>query len=201
MRERITLGMPSGNFTPATCEMARHRLMHLEGSPLLWNERSYSLTKNRNACLAVAREYGASHILWLDADVLIPPYTLRVLLAHDQPIVGATYARRSHKIEQLTETLGELYDPREPRRTGLVRMRRLPFGCCLMRLEVLALLPDPVFRMGYVDGIEVGEDWHFCDQLCERVPFWCDCDLSRQLSHVIEVEAPTPPNLWPLVTE
>src|SRR5271170_1557842 len=48
----------------------------------------------RNQCVAAARLIKATHVLFLDSDMVFPLDTMKRLLKHDKDIVGALYAAR-----------------------------------------------------------------------------------------------------------
>ncbi len=192
---KVLIGIPSTEiwFAQWGCSFL-NLMMAASAARLYCNPRGPYVTGNREACLNYAENVGATHLFYLDADTCVPPSALDVLLAHEKPIVAATYARRIPPFE----ALGELLNPADHRRTGLVEMKRLPFGCFLIDLEALKGIERPVIRLSYAGGKEIGEDWTFCDQIVARVPLYCDCDLSRQITHTAIVQIPTPEGLWPL---
>ena len=111
-----------------------------------------------------------------------PADTLKKLLAHDKPVVGATYARRVPPFHALTMT-----EEGEHRHitSGLQRVRLLPTGCMLIRMDVFDQLIKPYFNLATEGDQLRGEDYYFCEQLLARgFEIWCDGDLSVQLGHI-----------------
>jgi len=119
------------------------------------------------------------YILWLDADMEVPPETLGQLLSHDRDIVGASYLRRGEPFDLLGV-------PEEGaiQTVGLARFRRLPAGVLLVKRAVF----DKVGRwMIYEDADpkkSFGEDVIFCEKAREAgFEIWCDLDLTRRVIH------------------
>ncbi len=151
------------------------------------NAKNSLVAEARNRIVAAARELQAGAILFLDSDLVFPPDALTRLLAHDLPVVCATYARRTPPHDPVGAILeGDFRSQPGP----LARMKRVPTGCLLLALPVLAQLPDPVFRTGIDPETMaiVGEDYVLSDALraC-GTQLWCDLTLSRELRHLGQV--------------
>ena len=58
------------------------------------NCKSSLVAVARNQCVAAALHINATHVLFLDSDMVFPLDTLKRLLKHEKDIVGALYSRR-----------------------------------------------------------------------------------------------------------
>ncbi|MDR3424576.1 MAG: hypothetical protein P4M13_05795 [Alphaproteobacteria bacterium] len=179
----IALGIPSGDFVHADFAMSLAMLCMNPGAPVvLLNARSSLVPLGRNQCAGAAQIVKASHLLFLDTDMIFPADTLKRLLAHDKDIVGASYSRRVPPFHPLTVTEeGEHIQIT----SGLRRVKQIPTGCLLIRMSVFDALPKPWFNL-VAEGDQLrGEDYYFCEQArAAGLALWCDGDLSMQLGHI-----------------
>jgi hypothetical protein len=138
------------------------------------------VANTRNQMVAGARDMKADKLLMIDSDIVFPVNTLATLLAHDKPVVGGLYKRRTAP----HEILGEPWDGTGDY-TGLTRMRAVPTGCLLIDMSVFDRLPRPYFRFGVSGDMIVGEDIQFSLDCAEAgIELWADCDL--ELGHIGE---------------
>ena len=186
---RIVVGVPSFDMVHADFAMSLAVLARRTADHELFfvNAKNSLVAEARNRIVAAARELQAGAILFLDSDLVFPPDTLARLLAHNRPVVCATYARRTPPHDPVGAVLeGDFSTQPGP----LARMKRVPTGCLLLSVPVLAQLPDPVFRSG-IDpetAAILGEDYVLSDALraC-GTELWCDLTLSRELRHLGQV--------------
>jgi hypothetical protein len=179
----VAIGIPSGDLVHADFAMSLAMLCMNPGAPvLLLNARSSLVPLGRNQCAGAAQIMKATHLLFLDTDMVFPADTLIRLLAHNKDIVGASYSRRVPPFHPLTVTEeGENL----PITSGLRRVKLLPTGCMLIRLGVFNALAKPYFNL-VAEGDQLrGEDYYFCG-LARAAGFdiWCDGDLSLQMGHI-----------------
>lgn len=172
-----------------------HRLFQVRPKALerfdfvYWQESI--LPKARQGLLEKAFKLGASHILWIDADMVFPADTLERLLAHDLPVVGANCVRRQ---EPYTWTALDK-DGNEINshgKSGIQRVDRLGFGVTMMRLDCFTKIRPPFFNFEWIfedeasgRGHYMGEDVYLFDKL-RAVGIYphIDHDLSREIKHV-----------------
>lgn len=153
----------------------------------IYNHRSSVLPDSRNKLVAQAIMDGATHILFLDSDMMFPPDLLNRLLAHNQPIVAVNYTRRTIPTVPTAYIEGEgpLYTEDED--SGLRSVTHCGMGAMLVRCEVFDGMPMPIFqfmpRPGQLEA--VGEDVIFCKLARDRgYNVLIDQDLSRQIGHI-----------------
>jgi hypothetical protein len=179
----VAIGVPSGDMVQADFAMSLAMLCLNPGVPVaLVNSRTSLVPLGRNQCVGAAQIMKASHLLFLDSDMVFPADTLKRLLAHRKDIVGATYAMRAAPFHPLTITEeGTLAHVT----SGLRRVKLLPTGCLLIRVNVFDALKAPYFNLE-TDGAQLrGEDYYFCEKArAAGFDLWCDGDLSLQLGHV-----------------
>jgi hypothetical protein len=178
----VALGVPSGDFVNADFAMSLAMLCMNPGAPVaLVNAKSSLVPLGRNQCVGAAQAMKASHLLFLDTDMVFPADTLRRLLAHEKDIVGATYSKRAAPFHPLTITEGGKLAQVS---SGLHRVKLLPTGCLLIRLGVFDQLSAPYFNLETEGGQLRGEDYYFCERArAAGFELWCDGDLSSQLGH------------------
>lgn len=92
----------------------------------------------RNAACMKALELGASHLFFLDSDVIPPPDAVTRLLARGVPLVSGVYARRSppHGIPVM-QRKGRWVMPEELPKEGLIEVDVVGAGCLLIRRDLL----------------------------------------------------------------
>lgn len=124
--------------------------------------------------------WGATHILWLDADMTFPPDTALRLLAHDRDIVAANYVTRVAPSRPTAKRDGHCISSIDA--TGLEAVDHVGMGVFLMKASVVANIPSP--RFWYSTQTET-EDVYFCRQLrAAGHVISIDHDLSKQVGHV-----------------
>lgn len=145
-----------------------------------------------------ALEQKASHILYVDDDMVVPPDLLTRLLSHEKPVVAAlAFTRRppfhpvlfkrnpeAHVMQYAPILDYEKYvDSR-----GLVKCDAVGFGACLIETRVFSRIPRPWFWF----GDNYGEDIFFCDKAGQsKFPIYMDvqCEVGHASSTLVIREA------------
>lgn len=113
----------------------------------------------RTFCAQEAVSTGATHLFFIDSDMLLPPDTLDRLLAHDKDIITVEYSRRKLPVESVTQPLTERKE------NELYKARVIGAGCLLIKTDVFKneALEKPWFNFGRgSDGmVVIGEDTWF----------------------------------------
>lgn len=184
---KILLAFPTGDMVHMGAVTGWLQLVHYcagRGLHLMMiNERAVVEIARRN-CVLAAEEAGASHILFLDSDVVVPYDLVQRLIGAEKAIVGASYPMRrvpyrwTHTNLDGTHTLGE----------GLYEVARMPAGCLMIDMGVFKTIDKPYFRFPWNErGGFTGEDNDFCDRVRKAGwSVWCDESLSRDLRHLGE---------------
>ena len=179
----VVLAVPSGDKVHADFAMSLATLCLNPGARCcVVNAKTSLVPLGRNQCVGAAQLAGATHILFLDSDMVFPPDALKRLLAHQKDIVGAVYSQRTPPFHPLGQTLeGEHLVSF----TGLRRMKIMPTGCLLIALSVFVRLAKPWFNLRAEGEKILGEDYYFCEKAREAgLEIWCDGDLSQELGHI-----------------
>ncbi len=163
-----------------------------EGPPKtlrVFNVSGSILPQTRMACVREALKWQATHILWLDADMMFPADLALQLLSRNLPIVGVNYVRRKMPIIPTAHTGTEkLYT--KPEDTGVVEVAHLGFGCLLTDIRVFLQMDEPYFMFEVApDGLSfIGEDVYFCRKAKDLgIPTFCDQDASQKIGHIGEM--------------
>lgn len=183
----VAICVPSGDMLHADFAFCLARMIASGpgASFVLANPRSSLITTARNACVSKAQEVRASHLLFLDSDMVFPADTLRRLLAHEVDFAASIYRQRNAPFDIICEVAGG--SPTISAKDGLREMKRVPLGCALIRMSVFERLKRPYFRIVADErsGVEVGEDLTFCDAVrLAGVKIWADMVLAHQIGHV-----------------
>lgn len=116
------------------------------------------------------QETNASHLLFWDDDVLVPPDSLMRLLDDDAPIVSGFYTSRQAPAQPIAyrraAKKGHHYQPVMPVNPGKFLVDGCGAGFLLIRRDVFAKLRRPWFQFvcGRAKGSNVSEDFYFCEK-------------------------------------
>lgn len=142
----------------------------------------------RTALLNAAIASGASHALFLDADMRFPRDTGERLYKRNKDIVGANYPVRTSALKQWTAHVGpDLLD--SSGKTGIERVDSLGFGAILINLDIVPKLDEPWFQMPWNGTDFVTEDIFFCRNATDKgIEVWVDHDLTQGVRHTASIE-------------
>lgn len=147
------------------------------------------IASQRHELAKAALRNGADAILWLDSDMRFPPDAAERLLAHNLPIVAASYStRRVHDVKTVAFSEVDLNKwVTSVGKTGLERVNAVGMGVFLTRKEVFDNLPEPWFQIGFnpLAGEYIGEDIYFCEKARQNgFDTYIDHDLTQQIGHI-----------------
>lgn len=192
---RIAICIPCQDTVNAGFALDLARLMHRVGQSgiitTIIQNRGTILPQQRAVLVRAAKEFTATHILWLDSDMRFPADTLFRLLAHEEPIVAANYAKRRHPILPTAEHRERGYLFTTPESEGLVEVTQCGMGIMLVDMTVFNTISQPWFAIGFnrQDEEYSGEDFFFCKKARESgFLTLIDQDLSKEVRHVGEME-------------
>ena len=144
------------------------------------------LSNGRQTLVDGALRSGASHVLFIDADMRFPPDGLKTLLAKAHSIVGANYLERVRKIPTASRGVRRLASAGQE---GAEQVDFLGFGLCLIECNVFRELPRPWFATPWDGEQHVTDDVFFCKLAREHeIPVWVDHDVSQHVRHIAEEE-------------
>lgn len=185
-KPRIGVVVPSGDQVHSrfmVCLVSLFQYSMDAGYELvILNPRSSLIATGRQMGVDMAREHQCEAILWIDSDMVFPYDTLHKLWKRDKDVVGCTYVKRLHPTQFVHAEL----DEEEPYLgKGLRKVSLLPTGLLLTKMSVFEDMPRPVFRCGYLDGMEIGEDYYLSVKLEQKgIDRWLDADLSAKVGHL-----------------
>jgi len=148
---------------------------------------SSGLAHNQHQLVLKAKEWGSTHILWVEDDMQFPPDALHQLYARRQEWVGANYPMRVGPPFEFT-ALG--LDGKRvftgPDSTGLERCLYTGYGVTLMDIELFEKVEPPWFEMSWLgEGQYATTDSYLAKKAAEKgIPVFVDHDLSKQVGHV-----------------
>jgi hypothetical protein len=146
------------------------------------------ISNQRENLVHKAQEHDATHILWLDSDMMFPKNLCETLLAHDENIIACNYSTRALPFKAVGySTLHDWNSGIPKETTGIVEVAGIGFGCVLTRIEIYQFIEKPWFPITYSKNTNdyLGEDMNFCQKaVAEGYSIMVDCDLSRFIYHI-----------------
>jgi GT2 family glycosyltransferase len=162
--------------------------------PLDWCEkiplmcRVPSLPLARNILAKHALDAGATHLFWLDSDLVFekpedPNEALRLLYLCDAPIVAGLY-RAKQKVGFNYAAWVKVeggYAPIREWSGNYIRVDVTGLGCCLVKREVFEKVPKPWFK--WVEEEAPSEDFAFFEK-CREAGYEVRIFTEVRLSHI-----------------
>lgn len=151
------------------------------------NFRSSILPSSRNALVELAQETDATHILFLDDDMMFPPDTLNRLLEWGEPIVAANCVTREYPAKP-TATRDELRIYTDHGQEGLEEVHSIGTAVMLIEAKVFDDIKMPYFAFAkhpFKPNRSRGEDVWFCKQARSAgYKIYIDHGLSNEIGHI-----------------
>jgi hypothetical protein len=194
---RVAICIPSQDLVHAlfmhdVVNLVAHTMMARPDLSLsLLNMRGTLIADQRHNLVVNALGRGATHILWLDADMRFPKDALVRLLAHGEPIVAASYISRRAPLRPVSEISGRGDVVPGPQAFGLLEVSRTGMGVMLTATTCFNPAQVPWFAIGFSPktGVYTGEDVFFCRQMkAAGIPVLIDLGLSNEIGHLGEFE-------------
>ena len=141
---------------------------------------------NRNVLVRQAQEKGATHIMFIDADMIFPASGIVRLFDHDKDIVGGMYNTRGTLNERgdLVSTVKMANEKGEPIAVDsvpsqLFKCHAVATGFMLINTKVFKKLSYPYFEATIdKNGNHTTEDVDFCQKVHKAgFDIWCDSDI------------------------
>lgn len=203
----IVIAIPSANWQIEmhTSEMIRLLINQVTEAEFhvrfMFND---GVARSRNNLVAMALEVpGATHIWFIDSDIVPSARIARRMIAAGKGIIGALYPKKQGMLDWVVNYV----DGERPDANGVLKVKHIGTGCMLIDLDVIReqqarhpeLLyrgdpgPDTVrydlFPMRAVDGAYQSEDWAFCNRLRED-GYELFIDTLSQCRHVGKIVYP-----------
>ncbi len=120
----------------------------------------------------IALDQNATHILFVDSDMMFPPETLGKLLAHNLDIVGVEYNKRTWPLEPVQMPL----EKDGAKKDSIYKCDYVGTGLLLINTNVFKKISKPWFNFGRKEQkIVIGEDVWFCRSARDAgYDVWCD---------------------------
>lgn len=148
--------------------------------------QSSMLSFSRETIVKKALQSDATHLLFIDSDMVFPMETANRLLSHQAPFVAANCTTRKFPTEAVAHTMeGERLVSLG--KSGLEVVQHTGLAMALIECSVLKKLTQPLFLMDWVPALKAycGEDVYFCQKLAEQgIRLYIDQDLSVKVKHV-----------------
>ena len=152
-------------------------------------DASTVLLTQRERLAAMALEFGAEYMLWLDSDIVFPSTTAVRLLGHKEDVVAANYVRRQLPAKGVAyESMENWQNPLSfDVRDELVPVAGVGMGCMLMKTDIFLELSKPWFEIEWTPSSNdfLGEDMVLCRKIAatgRQVKI--DTALSHELRHL-----------------
>jgi hypothetical protein len=150
--------------------------------------QSSNIPNNREALVDQAMEWGATHILFIDDDMVFNPNLLEMLLSRRLPYIACNYPKRQEPFE---------FTATKANRSGHITTGEASlameeawytgFGFCLIERQVFEKIPKPWF-LPYFDAVQQQistEDNPFCERVREAgFKVLVDHTASKHIGHV-----------------
>jgi hypothetical protein len=146
------------------------------------------IANQRHELVEAAREWGATHVMFIDSDIIFKPSHVIELINFNEPVVGGAYSKRIepviatawHSIDNW-DTHVKLHEQTDSH----IQVEAMALGFCLIKIEVFDNLELPWFILGFKDGQYTGEDIEFFRN-CKNnnVPVWLDVKVSLEIGHL-----------------
>lgn len=140
----------------------------------VWTLDGTYLHRMREKLMKAAVDSDATHLMFIDSDVIFPPDGMEQLLRQQKTVIGGTY-RLKNPTQKIAahKPLGTEYGPgREMKLSdtpkGTHEVRAIPTGFMLVDLNAVRNIPQPWFDFSPNDDSFMGEDVWFCEKLREH---------------------------------
>jgi len=153
---------------------------------LLFQNQGTLIVNQRQELAQASLDAGATHIVFIDADMRFPKDAIFKLLMSGKDIIAANYCTRKLPLRSVAfaddETQERVYSG--PDDTGIQSVAAVGMGLMAIRAEVFEKMPKPWFHIHYQNGVYSGEDIWFCRGAREMgFEVFIDHDLSQDVRH------------------
>jgi len=195
---KLVIGMPTGGTiraeTVASLIGAMNELQKHDIYANLSMQLGGYVAPNRNRLVQNAIDAGATHLMFIDADMIFPADGIWKLIQHKKDIVGANYnVRMSPTSEDFSGPTISLWDPKKkmnftPRSKDLSKelfqVYTLATGFMLIDLNIFKKLKKPYFIEWSTENNEhMTEDVYFCKE-ANKVGIELFCDPTIEMGHI-----------------
>jgi len=154
---------------------------------LLMQETSV-IHANREKLVKDALEWGATHVMFLDDDMVFDPRVLTIMLGRRHAMVACNYPKRGWPITFTAVRVdGKGHIVTREDSSGLEEAGYTGFGVSLIERQVFEKTPKPWFLPLYIaeGDLYTTEDNPFCQRIRSAgFPTFVDHDASKMVGHV-----------------
>lgn len=196
---KVVIGVPTMEFARQAKFYDYFNLIQKPEGTTISFAHGQSPATNRNLIIENALASDATHIFFIDDDVLVPPDGLMRLLAHDKNVVSGLYLMRNfphapiafNAVDSDGKCRFKFLNDGE---TGLVPAVNFGLGCCLIRTDVFRLLEKPYIRIGQLNAEEWNDDIEFFNRV-RAAGYQLYLDLDVRCGHMATA------TIWPNYVE
>lgn len=149
--------------------------------------------ESRNSIVKYAKRVEASHIIWVDSDMMFPFDTFKILIEHDLDFIGVNYSTRRPPFKYTSGVWNKEDEEfnlisTTPDTSGLQNVDAVGFGLCMTSMKCFDEEKTPWFYFKYHEEKKgfIGEDYSFCLSLLDRedIQIFVDHSLSQRVKHI-----------------
>ena len=144
------------------------------------------IVNQRHELVNAAREWSATHVMFIDSDIEFTPDCVLSLLDKQKKVVAAAYSKRAEPfVATAWHEIGNWNSHITDFEGDLLQCDAIATGFMLIETSVFDVLPKPWFKLGWYNNQYVGEDIEFCRLLIEHnIPLFLDLQTSKKLGHL-----------------
>lgn len=173
----ILVGLPAfDSIEPQCVRSIEDALRHVDDIKVMYRY-GLNICAARNELCQAAIELEASHLFFMDVDMVFPKYALRDLLMVDKDIVGGYYHRKITGF--MSNVFAEVDGKVQPIAVGSMELRQVDSmgtGCMLIETPILKTMEFPWFNYAKSEQGQrlQTEDVVFCDKARKLgYEVWC----------------------------
>jgi hypothetical protein len=140
------------------------RLLEIPCPYLISIIKGYPIHIAREELIKDAKESGASHLFFLDSDVILPKNAIQRLAEHEFPIVSALYPSKRGEWCCYRRHNGGYISVEDAERK-VFEVDAVGLGACLIDMRVFDRVDPPYFGWTYTSEGGKSEDIIFCEKL------------------------------------
>lgn len=191
---RLAICMPTRDTVHSICAYSLYNLSQILTEDNIDSKLFLSpgtlIANQRHELVLAAKEWEATHVMFIDSDIEFSPHHVINLLDFDESIVGAAYSKRVeplittawHKIDDWNSHVNVMEQT-----DSHIQVECLALGFCLIEISVFEKLNLPWFILGYNKTVNqyTGEDIEFFRQCNDAgIPIWLDIATTCELGHL-----------------
>lgn len=192
MKHKIAICMPTREQMHSRCAFSLYNLGKVLSDAGIDHSLFLSpgtlIANQRHELVKAAQEWGATHVMFIDSDIIFKPSHVIELLNFNEPVVGAAYSKR---IEPVIPTAWHSIDNwntyvrLKEQTDSHILVEAMALGFCLIQIDVFNKLELPWFILGFNNGQYTGEDIEFFRN-CKNnnIPVWLDVKVSFEIGHL-----------------